>query len=235
MCARKKTSCNKSSASCSFRTLLAMKRFRVPPNSSHSSAVSSTISTFSVGSTPDPADFEPLNACNPTRIGTELLGRVSEHLADGLAVEGVEAPLASLLFPNQPRVLESPHMIGTLGLSHNEAVLDLADADAHTPLSRRHAEVRKAAAAAPRGGGLGHHAHHAHPYGVGECTAERHEPLHPLRPVFLFGDAAVVALDDCYSPFRHRLPSARRLASSHEGARSRNLAQRLAPLRRVQV
>ena len=30
------------------------------------------------------------------------------------------------------------------------------------------------------GGGLGHHAHHAHPYGVGECPAERHEPLHPL-------------------------------------------------------
>src|SRR5918999_4187394 len=191
MCARKKTSCNKSCASCSFRTLLAMKRFRIPPNSSHSSAVSSTTSTFSVGSTPDPADFEPLDTRNRTRIGTELLGCVSEHLADGLAVEGVEAPLASLLFPDKPCVLELPHMIGNLGLSHNEAVLELADADAHIPLSRRHAEVRKAAAAAPRGGGLGHHAHHAHPYGVGECPAERHEPLYPLRPFFLFEDAAV--------------------------------------------
>src|SRR5918997_558767 len=235
MCARKKTSCNKSSASRSFRTLLAIKRFRVPPNSSHSSAVSSTTSTFSGASTPDPADFEPLDACNLTPIGTELLGRVSEHLADGHAVEGVEAPLASLLFPDQPRVLEPPHMVGNLGLPYKEAVLELAHADAPAPLSRRHAEVRKAAAAAPRGGGLGHHTDHAHPYGVRERPAERYEPLHPLRPVFVFGDAAVVALDDCYSPFRHHLPSAPRLASPDEGARSRNLAQRLAPLRRVQA
>src|SRR5918994_2603380 len=179
MCARKKTSCNKSSASRSFRTLLAIKRFRVPPNSSHSSAVSSTTSTFSgasSASTPDPADFESLYACNRTRTGTELLSRVSEHLANSLVVEGVEAPLASLLFPDQPCVLELPHMVGNLGLPCNEAVLELADADAHIPLSRRHAEVRKAAAAAPRGGGLGHHAHHAYPYGIGECPAERHEP-----------------------------------------------------------
>src|SRR5215218_8597216 len=132
--------------------------------------------------------------------GEQAGGGLAQQPARGLPVEGVEGPLpASLLF-NQPRVLELPHVVGDLRLSHREDFLELADADALLSLFGGHAGGGEVAATAA----LGHHGEHPHPYGVGEGAAQGHEPLHPSHSAAL---ADGVLLHDAELLGTHSVPS----------------------------
>src|SRR5215216_960089 len=117
------------------------------------------------------------------------IGGLAQQPARGVPVEGVERPLAAPLLAHQPRLLELPHVVGDLRLAHREGFLKLTDADALFSLFDGDAGVGEIAAATA----LGHHGEHPHPDGVGEGTAQGHEPIHLFLGATLAG---AVLLDD---------------------------------------
>src|SRR5919199_415710 len=108
--------------------------------------------------------------------GEQVIGGLAEQLPGGLAVEGVETPLAAPLLAHQPCALELLHVIGDLRLAHAEVVLELADADAFVLVFGRNSQVRQVAAAPT----FGHHGEHPHPDRVGESATKGDEPLDAL-------------------------------------------------------
>src|SRR5919112_160804 len=119
--------------------------------------------------------------------GEQAVGGLAQQLSGGLPVEGVEGPLPAPLLAHEPRVLELPHVVGDLRLAHREDILELADADALLPFRHGHSGGGEVAATPA----LGHHGEHPHPYGVGESTAQGHEPVRPF-PGYAPGDAVLL-------------------------------------------
>src|SRR4028118_333191 len=84
-------------------------------------------------------------------VERKVSGRLAQKIAGGFPVERIEAPPPALLFPDEAGLLELADVVGDLGLTHPEVVLELANADSRAPFVHRGAEVRQVAAASPLG------------------------------------------------------------------------------------